>query len=357
MRLSKPSAVLAAVFIALSNMSSASPALAATLQPTTTAGINIEISPLPIELNAKPGTTVSSDLRVRNSGSLPETLKASIKTFTAEGADGHVVLHDPTPADAVTSWVSFDRTSFAAPPGLWQTIKMTVNIPKTAAFGYYYGVQFELANPPKAEPGKANLRGAVVIFVLLNAEAPGATRKVEVTRFSADHQTYEFLPANFSVALHNSGNLHVAAHGNIFIKRGSKQVAALPVNATEGLVLPGANRIFGSSWSDGFPLYTQVSDASGQPLKDGKGKIKTKLSWNFSKVSKLRFGHYSAQLVLIYNDGQRDVPITGSLSFWVIPWRLVGVILGIILLIIGLISYVIILRRRLKRVSKPKAAK
>jgi hypothetical protein len=283
-----------------------------TTQPQSPAGINIEISPLPIQLSAKPGTTVSADLRVRNSGSLPETLKASIKTFSAEGADGHVVLHDPGPNDEVTKWVSFSKQTFIAPPGLWQTIKMTVSVPSSAAFGYYYGVQFELANPPKPQPGKANLQGAVVIFVLLNAEAPGATRKIEVTSFSADHQTYEFLPASFSVKLHNNGNLHASAHGNIFIKRGGKQVASLPVNATEGLVLPGSNRGFSSSWSDGFPVYVQVTDASGAPVKDAKGNIKKKLSWNFSQVSKLRFGHYKAELVLIYNDGQRDIPITGS---------------------------------------------
>jgi hypothetical protein len=340
MKLNKILSLSAAFFVVISSwFTSPSLALTPTPQAQTAAGINIEISPLPIELNAKPGQTVSADLRVRNSGSLPETLKTSIKTFTAEGADGHIVLHDPTPADEVTHWVSFDRTTFDAPPGLWQTVKMTVAVPKTAAFGYYYGVQFELANPPKAEPGKANLRGAVVIFVLLNAEAPGATRKVEVTSFKADHSSYEFLPANFSVALHNSGNLHVAAHGNIFIKKGSKQVAALPVNATEGLVLPGANRIFATSWSDGFPVYTQVTDAAGNPVKDPKGNIKTKLNWNFSKVSKLRFGHYQAQLLLIYNDGQRDIPITGSLAFWVIPWRLVaGLIVVLIFMGIGLWS-------------------
>ncbi len=320
-------------------------------QPQTAAGINIEISPLPIQLSAKPGSTVSADLRVRNSGSLPETLKASIKTFTAEGADGHVVLHDPAVADQVTRWVSFDKSVFNAPPGLWQTIKMTVNVPKTAAFGYYYGVQFELANPPKPEPGKANLQGAVVIFVLLNAEAPGATKKIEVTSFSADHQTYEFLPANFSVKLHNAGNLHASAHGNIFIKRGGKQVASLGVNATEGLVLPGSNRVFGSSWSDGFPVYTQVTDASGRPLKDAKGKIKQKLSWNFSQVSKLRFGHYKAELVLIYNDGQRDIPITGSLSFWVVPWRLI-IYAVLIIATPALLVYLIMRRRFNKRLEK-----
>ena len=314
------------------------PALAQSPSPPVP-GLNVEISPLPIDLTTKPGTSVSADLRVRNAGSTTAKLKVSLKTFSAEGADGHVVLRDPKPSDDFLNWVSFDRTTFDAPAGQWQTVKMTINVPKTAAFGYYYGVQFELANPPKPGPGQAGLRGAVVIFVLLNADAPGAIRKADVGSFSADHSSYEFLPVNFNVQVHNSGNIHVAPHGNIFIKRGSKQVASLPVNATEGMVLPGSNRIFKASWSDGFPVYTQLIDASGQPIVDAKGNIKKKLSWNFSRVSKLRFGHYTADLLLVYNDGQRDIPISGSLSFWVIPWRLVGgLIVILIFMTIGLWS-------------------
>jgi hypothetical protein len=315
-------------------------------------GLNIEISPLPIELTVKPGSTTTTDLRVRNSGTQPEQLKASLKTFEAEGADGHIVLHDPTPADDFTKWVSFDKTVFTAPPGQWQTIKMTVSPPKSAAFGYYYAVQFELANPPKPQPGTARLQGAVAIFVLLNVDSPGASRRIEVTHFSADHTTYEFLPASFNIQVRNTGNVHTAPHGNIFIKRGNHQVAALSVNSTEGMVLPKSNRIFYANWSDGFPVYTEVKDDNGQPIKDANGNIKHQLKWDFSKVSKLRFGHYTANLVLVYNDGQRDVPISGTLSFWVIPWRLVAIIFGILALIAGLVTYVVILRRRLKNAGK-----
>jgi hypothetical protein len=321
-------------------------------------GLNVEISPLPIQLTAKPGTTTSTDLRIRNSGTSSETLKLSLKTFSAEGRDGHVVLHDPTPADEYTKWVSFSKSVFTAPPGEWQTIKMTVSLPPSAAFGYYYAVQFELANPPKPVPGAARLQGAVAIFVLLNADAPGASRKIEVNSFKADHSTYEFLPVNFSIQVRNTGNVHTAPHGNIFIKKGSKQVATLSVNQTEGMVLPKSNRVFDASWSDGFPVYIPATDPAGKPIKDASGNLKYKLKWDFSKAAKLRFGHYTANLLLVYNDGQRDVPITGSLSFWVIPWRIIGIVLFIVVLIAGLTAYVVILRRRLKRSQfKREAAK
>jgi hypothetical protein len=113
-------------------------------------------------------------------------------------------------------------------------------------------------------------------------------------------------------------------------------VAALSVNATEGKVLPGANRVFTATWSDGFPVYTDKLDPAGQVIKNAKGEPQKQLKWNFSQVSHLRFGHYTAELVLIYNDGQRDIPVTGTLSFWVIPWRLVGGMLVIfVFMLIG----------------------
>jgi hypothetical protein len=90
---------------------------------------------------------------------------------------------------------------------------------------------------------------------------------------------------------------------------------------------------------------------------DKNGKQVYSYKWDFSKANRLRFGHYTAHLVLVYDNGQRDVPMEAYVSFWVIPWRIVGAILALLALIIGLAAYVIILRRKLKRVSQPKKVK
>src|SRR5579862_3162982 len=104
---------------------------------TTTEGINLQISPLPIELNVQPGSSTTTDLRVRNAGSQPDRLQLRLLKVT-EDDNGVVHLERPGPTDDWTQWVSFGQTVFDAPAGQWQTIPMTVNVPKSAAFGYYF---------------------------------------------------------------------------------------------------------------------------------------------------------------------------------------------------------------------------
>lgn len=300
-------------------------------------GINLQISPLPIEINAKPGASVSTDLRVRNAGTKDQQLRVRLLSVRQDN-NGVVHLSQPRASDEWVKWVSFSRDQFNAPPGEWQTIKMTVSLPDSAAFGYYFAVEYLPAKAPVPQPGKAVASGAVATFILLNAEAPGASRQAKIVNFSVDRKSYEFLPANFTLKVASTGNVHVAPHGNIFISRGGKQVGAIPVNAASGKVLPGGSRFFSAAWSDGFPVYT-AKQQNGQVVIGKDGQPETDLKWDFSHANRLRFGHYTARLVLVYDNGSRDVPMEATVSFWVVPWRvLIGLLLIALFVAIGLWS-------------------
>ncbi|MGB3073255.1 MAG: hypothetical protein WBB68_03290, partial [Candidatus Moraniibacteriota bacterium] len=53
----------------------------------------------------------------------------------------------------------------------------------------------------------------------------------------------------------------------------------------------------------------------------------------------LRFGKYTAKMLLVYDDGTRDIPIEGVVSFWVMPWRLIaGAVFISIFFLIGMKS-------------------
>jgi hypothetical protein len=57
-------------------------------------------------------------------------------------------------------------------------------------------------------------------------------------------------------------------------------------------------------------------------------------------------------MLLVYDDGTRDIPIEGVVTFWVMPWRVIGAAFFNFVLIIGLGWYVVRLRRRLKKLQK-----
>jgi hypothetical protein len=336
MKLKRVATYIAAIFLLLGYESFVLPIYIYAQTPTE--GINLQISPLPIELTAKPGTSTGTDLRVRNVGTKTEKLQVRLLAVS-EDDNGQVHLTNPSSTDEWAKWVSFDRQVFDAPSNQWQTIKMKVDVPKSAAFGYYFAVEYLRASDVSPQPGKAVAHGAVATFILLNADAKGAKRQAQIVSFSADKKSYEFLPANFTVKVKSTGNVHVAPYGNIFILKGNKQVDAIDVNSNRGNILPGGSRFFASSWSNGFPVYQVKAGPDGQPLLDKKGQPQKTLKWDFSHANRLRFGHYTAHLVMVYDNGQRDVPMEAVVSFWVVPWRVVGILLVVgIFVIIGLWS-------------------
>jgi hypothetical protein len=296
---------------------------------------NLVTSPLPINLKAKPGTTLATDIRIKNGGARTERLRVSLMKFTAYGEEGKPGLAEREDGDDYFDWVTFSPGEFDAPPNEWITVKMSIALPEDAAFGYYYAAVFSRASEPVQAADKQNiLVGSTAVLVLLDADVPGAKRVAEIVSFTADRKSYEFLPAEFSVKIKNSGNVHLVPLGNIFISRGGKTVATLSLNTASGNVLPDSNRIYTAGWNDGFPVYTGKEEG-GKVVLDDDGKAVKSLKWDVSKFSSLRFGRYTAKLLLVYDDGTKDVPLEATVSFWVIPWRIIGGTLIVVLLVIS----------------------
>lgn len=313
---------------------------------------NVVVSPPSIGLQTKPGVSVSTDLQVRNQGLVTEHVKVTLMTFGARGQDGTPQLIDIKPADDFAKWAHFSTTRFDAEPNVWQKVNLTISPPASAAFGYYYAVIFSRDGAEKqVQKKKANLLGAVASLVLLDVQAPGAVRKTKIAEFSTAHKAQEFLPASFVVRLQNTGNTHVAPRGNIFISRGGKNIALIEVNLKKGYILPDSYRKFTADWKDGTPIYKEKTTADGKTVVGKDGKPETKLNWDKFSMSKLRFGKYNAKLVMVYNDGQGDVSNEATLSFWVIPWRIIGGLLLIgIFVAAGLWALIIRpFRRRLNK--------
>ena len=149
-----------------------------------------------------------------------------------------------------------------------------------------------------------------------------AKEQMSVEQFSAskngkDNWLFESQPIEFIARLKNEGSTHEQPTGSIVVSDmfGNK-IAGVNVNLTQNNVLPGSIRKF-----------TQTLD---------KGAL----------GDRFLFGRYTADMKVSY--GSRGQSMTASTSFWVIPYRLIG--FAIILLIIGYIMLRIAMARYNERV-------
>ena len=224
-------------------------------------GFNFNVSPPSVAVETIPGEPITVDIRLQNEGTIPESVATKLMKFTPQGESGVPDLRNLTATDDFANWAVISPATFTAEPNEWKTVHLTISPPKTAAFGYYYAVQFSRADTGKLlEKGKSNVIGAVASLILLDVKAPGAIRNVHVAEFSTKSRVQEFLPVDFNVRLNNVGNTHVGVRGSIAISKDGKQVGQVEVNSTKGYILPQSYRNFTTSWNDGTPVYQNQKD-------------------------------------------------------------------------------------------------
>ena len=316
-------------------------------------GLSITTSPVNEVLSSKPGTEVSTTLHVQNNNALPLPMTIKLYTFSADGNSGRPLLIPATPADIFLNWAHFTPSSFVAQPDVPVAVTMTIDIPKTASLGYNYGVAFE---PVITSANKGvSLNGSNVILILLDTASGNEVHSIQVTSFTASKKLYEYLPVTFYVNIHNNGNVFLSAGGDIFVSKTANFlpgsiIGTIAVNTAQGNILPDTNRVFQEQWTNGFPVF-QPKQIDGHEISKNN-KIVYQLNWNFSQVDKLRFGKYYAKLIMSYSNGERQVPVTAVLSFWVMPWKLMLIALFLLLLIIGMVIVVFLLIHRVRRLQR-----
>lgn len=308
-------------------------------------GFSVQVTPSSLIATIEPGKKSTLELRINNSGSKTETFKMGLSSFSINETTGNVDLGNEEPKD-IASFVSFDQPEFSIEPGQWINQRVFIDTPVDAGFSYSFAIMVLRSEKIIPQNGGASLQGSVAVFTLLNVNRSDAVRKIEVLEFTSKQKVYEYLPTEFSITIKNSGNTIVAPKGNVFISRKAGDVNpidVLQVNQSGGYTLPDTSRKLNMEWNNGFPAYEQVN---GVP----------KLVWDYSNLSKLRIGKYTAKAIVIYDDGERDVPIEAIVSFWVIPWKIIGGLLLLLTLVfVGVFTTIKKSSSLFKR--KPKKAK
>ncbi len=308
--------------------------------------LDLTVSPPVIEIVAKPGEKITEKFRVRNNLNSSIDLKIQTRRLISDPESGNPVP-ETQPEGEELKWVTFDSSEFTARPLEWQDINFSIDIPENASFGYYYVFSISPKDNSKISATGADIKGEILIVALLTVIKDGANSKTDLVSFKAENNISEYLPANFKIKLANKGNVHVKPRGNIFITRsGGEEIGILEVNESMGSILPGGQREFSAPWADGFLVREPIMENGSEKLDEAGNQI-TKLKFNWNKLTSFRIGPYTARLLMVYDDGKKDVTIEGSTTFWIIPYTAIVFIL--ISLIILFFIFRFLLRLYVKR--------
>jgi hypothetical protein len=324
--------VLGLTTLVLCWLSLAPAALAATAppkaQPAPPAnpayGQALEIAPPVIYLTVDPGQTVKTQIFLRDISSGDLIVTGQANDFTAAGEDGtpKILLDNKDQNNnpySMKNWVA-PPASLRLVPKEVKTMSITVNVPKDASPGGHYGIIRFTATPPSLKSSGVSLSTSLGALMLVSVNG-NITEKMTVQELSAKNsegktgKLFQSGPLTFIERLKNEGNIHEQPVGQVVITdMFGKKVASLNVNLPPRNILPQTIRKFEQ------PLDKSVI---------GNKKL---------------FGRYNAKLTITY--GKNKQTLNSSLTFWVIPYKLVAIV------VLALIAGFFALRFALKRYNQ-----
>ncbi|TAL15107.1 hypothetical protein EPN95_00700 [Patescibacteria group bacterium] len=290
------------------------PSAASALTTAPAAKQGLEISPSIININASKGGAYSVTIKITNVTIQNQTYYTSTKDFTNKDESGtpNILLDSTLPDTAsIRTWVS-TNAKITLKPGEVETLMVNINVPSGAEAGGHYGALLFSGTAPTPENAGVALAASAGALLLVKVDG-NITEKASLASFytaptSTDNQSsfFEKAPITFVTRVKDEGNIHLQPSGQILVHdMFGKVVSTITVNSDKANVLPNSIRRFDT-------ILTS--------------------SW--------MFGHYTADLQLGY--GTHGQVLTDTIDFWVIPYKIVLVVLLV------LISVVYILVRMVK---------
>jgi hypothetical protein len=310
-------ACLSAAFVFASALVGSSPHARAADSPVQ----GIQISPVTVDLNAEKANVYSLKITVTNVTAGDLVIRQLVNDFRAKDESGNaeVILDekDVDPTYSMKSWVvpAGDMLLRAKES---RVVNVEVRIPANAEAGGHYGVVRWSGYAPGQENGKVSIAASVGVLVL--ARVNGATTESLLLKdflLEQDGKPAWFIengPFTLAERIENNGNVHVKPTGTVTVKdMFGGTVGTSQLNEPARNILPNSIRRF--------------SQDLGQ---------------------KWMFGRYTAQLDATY--GYDNKILTGTMSFWVIPYRLIILILVVLVLLVFLFRF--LLKRYKARIVK-----
>lgn len=250
----------------------------------------------------EPGAAETREIKVRNDSSVDRYITTSFKDFVVTDDSGSPVQLEGIDADqnrwASSSWLQISPSKFSLKPGETKSLMLTVIAPDDAIPGGHYGMV--LFTPDTVN--LLNNTGSVVqsnVASLVYITIPGDIKQDAKVRSFKAPSFSEYGPIDIDTVITNLSDMHITPQGTI-------KITNMLGGTTANLDLDKTNI---------FP-YTS---------RDFKNTLEKK--W--------LFGRFKAQLQAGY--GTQGQALTATLFFWVIPWRLIILVITFAAIIASII--------------------
>lgn len=269
------------------------------------------VGPGKVEMTLKPGESKTVDLKITNRMGNPRTFNLETEDFTGstDPEQAVVLLGSERGPYTLRDYIIPEFTTFDLNNGQRATLRVTVSVPADAEPGGRYGsLLISTDNPPSGNLGDITSGAAIVsrIGVLFFITIPGdVDHEGKMVKFDTTSGTHWFFDNTGSVGMsilyENKGSVHVNPYGIISITNISGETVG-EIKIDPWFAMPDSLRRRDLTWQRDF-----------------------------------LFGRYTATAQI--NRGYDNVIDTQTVTFWVIPWKIVAAVFAALVVVIGIIRF------------------
>lgn len=267
------------------------------------------ISPPSFEITANPGDRIENSLKIQNLSQTPLSINVNNENFYAYGNEGQITLTEDSSTYSISDWIKYGNKTIVVNPSESYTFDFVIEIPQNIEPGSHYGAIVFSTNDAILQSTGASVVQEIGAIVLIRV--PGDIQEeAKLVSFEPVESVFKDPVINLESLVENIGTVHIKPYGAITISDILGNTVKT-INIEGKNVLPGSQRTFNQSF-------------------------------DFENI-----GIYRANLQLYYKDGTKI--ITGETSFISLYTER---LIPIIVIIVGLIAFYLIFRKRINKAIK-----
>ena len=268
----------------------------------------LSVSPTLFQMNATPGQTWQSEIRVINVNNYDITVYPQVVNFAPQGEAGQgdfiPVFASETNGQTLAEWVDMSKEGITIPKQQTVSVPFTIFCPPNAAPGGHYAAIL-IGTKSANGGGESALKTAQFVSSLFFVRVAGDVQESGTIReFRSTETILQSPEAMFEVRFQNTGNVHLQPQGDITIyNMWGEERGTIPINHQThfGNVLPQSIRKFAFTWK--------------------------------SEESVFDIGRYRAVVTLGYGEDTKSF-VTSTTYFWIVPYT------QILIFLAGLVGFI-----------------